>query len=133
MRWIRILCIGLIVASLGLCLDRTIANAQPKTATVSGRVVDKAERAPIRSAHLWIHEQNGKTLFTAQTDPAGKFSIQILPGYYDLLVGSPGFAPFCRIIWAQPGKPIVLDIRLGPDMENMQTDPTKNTGHTDDR
>jgi hypothetical protein len=86
----------------------------------SGRVADKAENVAIPKAIIWIHEQSGGPSYTVRPDRAGSFVIQLPDGYYDVMIGSSGFAPFCKSIWVHAGRPIHLDVRLGPDYENLQ-------------
>jgi hypothetical protein len=94
----------------------------PATVTLSGIVVDLAEGVPIPYAHIWIHEQTGKVSFATQPDSTGQFTIQLPEGYYDVLVGAPGFAPFCKKIWIKSGSPIKLKVSLEPDFEHSQAD-----------
>lgn len=88
---------------------------------VTGRVVDDAEGAAIPAAHVLIYEQSGKLSFILRPDSRGVFTTVELPdGYYDVFVGSAGFTPFCKSIWAHEGKSIDLKIRLKPDLKNSQ-------------
>lgn len=87
---------------------------------ISGIILDNAESVPIPQAHVWIHEQSGRSSFETRPDASGKFAIHPPPGYYFVLVGAPGFAPFSRSVWVQPNKPIDLRVNMLPDSEHMQ-------------
>jgi hypothetical protein len=87
---------------------------------IRGSILDDAESAPIRQAHVWVHEQSGRSSIEARPDASGDFAIHLPPGYYFVLVGAPGFAPFSKSVWVQPNKPIVLRVRMLPASENMQ-------------
>ena len=95
-------------------------RAEPQGAAFSGVVVDKAEGVSIPYAHVWIHEETDKTDFTAQPDRAGRFSIRLPNGYYAVMVGAPGFAPFCKVIRIESDRPVTLKVSLGADVENLQ-------------
>lgn len=109
-------------ASMVLCLpiSNSFSQEQSHAATFSGVVLDRAESAPIAYAHVWIHEQSGKSSLTARLDKAGQFSIQLSAGYYDVLFAAPGFAPSCKKIWIRPDSPVKVKVNLGPDKENSQ-------------
>jgi dipeptidyl aminopeptidase/acylaminoacyl peptidase len=51
---------------------------------------------------------SGKASFTLQPDRAGRFSIYLPEGYYDVLFSASGFAPFCKKIWIRYEKPVKL-------------------------
>jgi hypothetical protein len=100
----------------------TISNsgAQPAAAIIAGSVVDKGEGVPIAYAYIWIHEQSGNAFLAVQPDRFGKFRAQISEGYYDIMIAAPGFAPICKSVRVKHEKPVVLNVRLGPDEENLQ-------------
>jgi hypothetical protein len=118
----RVLCIGFIVTALLLFSNQTFAQNGPLLPTFVGTVIDKAEGAAIPRAHIWIHEDSGKASFSVQPDRSGNFSIHLPNGYYDVLFSASGFAPFCKKIWVRSGKPITLQVDLGPDIDTSQVD-----------
>jgi hypothetical protein len=120
MRSATVICLLIVSAVLCLIASEAPVKDRAQRTTFGGVVVDKAEGVPIPYAHVWIHEYTDKAGFIAQPDRAGRFSIQVPEGYYDVMVGAPGFAPFCKCIWVQPGRPITLKVVLKPDEENLQ-------------
>jgi len=50
---------------------------------VEGKVVDKAEHAPIRNAYVLVHRDGG-TDKSVRTDGSGKYAIELLPNIYDI-------------------------------------------------
>jgi hypothetical protein len=122
MRSARVFCFLAVAILLCLPVDKAYSKDGPDATGFSGVVVDKAEGVPISYAHVWIHEQSGKSVFTTQPDRTGNFSVPLPDGYYDVLVGAPGFAPFCKKIWIKSGSPIKLKVSLGPDEDNAQVD-----------
>jgi hypothetical protein len=119
LKFTKILCIVLVTIPLWLSANKASGKDEPAPANFSGVVVDISE-VPIPYAHVWIHEYTNKVSFTIQPDKSGHFTINLPEGYYDVLVGAPGFAPFCKSIWIGPDVPIKLKVRLGPDSENLQ-------------
>lgn len=120
MRRIRPVLVLTVVSVLCLTVSQVSGRDEPSAWIFSGVVVDKGEGVPIPYAHVWVHEETGMTTFTAQPNGLGQFSVRLLPGYYDVLVGAPGFAPFAKKIWIQSGRAVTLRVTLGPDEEHMQ-------------
>ena len=75
------------------CLSLTTGlQAQSPTATVTGTVVDQANKS-IEGATATAKLEGGLVTGTATTDPQGRFTIaNLAPGTYSLEVTSPGFA-----------------------------------------
>jgi hypothetical protein len=97
--------------SLGLAVC-TAQTPSPKVKVIA-TVKDRAEGVAIPYAHLWMHEESKGLCLEATPDGRGGFTIELQPGYYDLLVGAPGFAPYSRRISVSFQKPLLLKIRLG--------------------
>jgi Carboxypeptidase regulatory-like domain len=122
MKFIKLLCFLIVFVPLWFFTGDALGKDELISTTLSGVVVDKGEGLPISYAHLWIHEQSGKASFVVQPDRTGHFTIQLPEGYFDVLVGAPGFAPYCKKIWIKPEGPIKLNVSLGPDVDNSQVD-----------
>jgi Carboxypeptidase regulatory-like domain len=120
MRMARLLRLAAAIGLLCLSGNEALSKDGANGTTFSGVIVDKAGRIPISDAHVWIHEQSGESEFAAQPNRAGQFSIQLADGYYDVMVGAPAFAPFCKKIWVRSGSPVTLNITLKPDEETLQ-------------
>jgi hypothetical protein len=84
----------------------------------SGTIAD-VTGAPIARAHIWVYEEHGDPSFTVQSDRSGFLAIQLPNGYYDVMIGSADFVPFCKLISVQPGKPIKLKVSLRVDPERI--------------
>ncbi len=114
--------VQLAVLFLAICAVKAAPQSEQDAHTnVSGTVVDLTGVA-IDSAHVWIHEQGNRHSYDLAVERSGRFSIAVPVGYYYVVAGSRGFAPYCKSIWVKPnGSSVVLTIRLGPDIENMQT------------
>ncbi|HMD77986.1 MAG TPA: carboxypeptidase-like regulatory domain-containing protein [Terracidiphilus sp.] len=106
----------LLLTPSGICYAQT----KPESPSISGVIVDDAESVPVTDAHIWIHEHSGRTYFETRPDNKGKFSVMLPDGYYYVLAGAAGFAPYCKSVWVQSGKPITISPRLKPDYENLQ-------------
>jgi hypothetical protein len=59
---------------------------------VEGKVVDKAEHAPIRNAYVLVH-RNGGTDTSARTDGSGRYLIELSSNIYDVFISAEGFVP----------------------------------------
>ena len=112
--------VWIVMIAISLFGNAAIAADESTTAGFSGVVVDVGEGAPVSNVHIWIHNQSGNGIYETLTDRSGHFAIQLPDGYYDVLVGAPGFAPFCKRVWIRPGRPSKLKVRLGPDLEKME-------------
>ena len=102
-----------------LCANAT-AQTKTSSAKLSGVIIYKPGSFPLTHAHIWIHDQSGKSSFEAQPDRNGAYSLQLPEGYYFVLIGAPGFAPVSKSIWIHDGKPIEFSPHMLPDEENQQ-------------
>lgn len=111
-----------VVLATFLALASAIPHAQKEISRPSfiGSIVDKTERAPIAGAHVWIHEERGRASYVAVSDDRGHFEYTLLEGYYDVMVSSPGFAPFCKKVWIKPGVPATLNVVLDVSDDTLQ-------------
>ena len=105
------------LASSSRCIP---AQTNHASGTLSGVVIVRDEGVPIGGVHVWVHEANDKASFMTQSDSSGAFSIQLPDGYYFVCIGKLALAPFCKTIWIYHGKPVKLDVRLGPDRDTLQ-------------
>jgi len=113
---------GHVILAFLIAIAASVSIAQTEIAqpNFKGSIVDKAERAPIARAHVWIHEDNGRDTYGAIPDQKGHFEYNLPEGYYDVLVSSPGFAPFCKKVWIRPGVPITLNVVMDVDRDTLQ-------------
>ena len=109
----------LLLAACLVSFSKVTYAQNPTTPNFSGSVAD-IMKVPIAEAFIWIHEESGRTSYTVRTNSKGVFDTHLPEGYYDVLISSPGFAPFCKAVWVQPGKPIKIAVNLKPDKENLQ-------------
>jgi hypothetical protein len=89
--------------------------------TIKGRVLD-SEGAVIKGAHLLFHlDSSGQNKpvsrsdMARKTDAAGRFDIQLEPGFYDVCVMATAFTPECRKVLVTTGKAILWDTQLKMD------------------
>jgi hypothetical protein len=108
------ICLGLLPRNAACQNNQTPPNFIGTIADLTG--------APIAGAHIWIYEEHGDPSFTVQSDRSGFFAIQLPNGYYDVMIGSADFVPFCKLISVQPGKPIKLKVRLRVDPDRIEID-----------
>jgi Carboxypeptidase regulatory-like domain len=120
MRLKRSLDISLLLPLL-LGLHQAIAADDPAP-NFTGTVADQT-KAPVPKAHIWIHEWSGGPSFEAKPDAKGTFATMLPNGYYEVMVGSPGFQPVSKSIRIDSGKSIKWQISLCADTENMQDTP----------
>jgi hypothetical protein len=57
-------------------------------------------------------KQPRKKMLRVNTDSAGRFSVTLLPGNWDVFAYRDGFAPTCTIALIQPGKTTSIDLRF---------------------
>ena len=50
-----------------------------------------------------------------RTDKEGRYSAELPPGFYDLLITSPAFSPVCKKVWIANGPPIEYSAKLNAD------------------
>jgi TonB family protein len=88
---------------------------------VEGKVVDKAERAPISNAYVLVH-RNGNTDKSVRTDGSGRYLIELTPSIYYVFISAEGFAPTCRKILVPKSGKMVFDAVLDVSDVGMQED-----------
>ncbi|HUL73281.1 MAG TPA: carboxypeptidase-like regulatory domain-containing protein [Vicinamibacterales bacterium] len=88
---------------------------------VSGRVSDELGTA-IKNAHVLFHyDPAGETKQVARpdvavdTDVAGRFEIELEPGFYDVCIMATAFTPDCRKILVTSGRVVQHDAKLKVD------------------
>jgi hypothetical protein len=109
---------SLITVVAALCCSAATA-ASP--GTIKGRVVD-SEGAVIKGAHLLFHPdpsgQNkpaSRSDVMRETDAAGRFDVQLEPGFHDVCVMATAFSPECRKVLVTGGGTIQHDAQLKAD------------------
>jgi hypothetical protein len=97
----------------------SVLMAQTPTQTVRGRVVGFENNETLVGASVSL---SGTKLMTL-TDTFGIFKIENVPvGRYDLSVSFVGFKPYeMPDLWVQSGKEVVLDLKLSPSAQNLET------------
>lgn len=78
---------------------------------INGKVVDKAEHAPIGNVYVLAHRNGGKDK-SVRTDESGKYVMELLPSIYDVFISADGFAPTCRKIQVPRGGMVAVDAIL---------------------
>jgi hypothetical protein len=63
-------------------------------------------------------KQPRKKMLRVNTDSAGRFSVALLPGNWDVFVYRDGFAPTCTIALIEPGKTTSIDFHF-PGLAGM--------------
>ena len=93
-------------AFVALCSVVSVAQTKsvPDVGKVVGRVVDKTEGVPIRSAFAMVFSENSSKHEVTRVAPDGQFEISLTPGDYDVLIGAVGFAPTCKRVVGDPGE-----------------------------
>jgi len=82
-----------------------------------GMIVDPLG-APIGYANIWIHESHDQNSYSIRVGQSGSFAAHLPDGTYDVMIASPGLAPFSKYIWVHDGKVFNLKVRLKIDPEN---------------
>lgn len=96
-------------------------QAQPPGATkLVGQVVDNYERAPIGRAFVVIHREGDQEDQVVAVDSKGRYEVELVPGYYDVMIGANEFAPACKKVYVIDGKSTHFNPRLSPDTEHME-------------
>ena len=78
---------------------------------LQGRVIDKFEHAPISDVYVLVHSSTGPDAHI-RTDVSGKYSIELPPGVYDVLISADGFSPVSRKVEVTPRGMIDFDAVL---------------------
>jgi hypothetical protein len=99
-----------------------VANGQAQEAeskpNLFGMVVDPLGE-PIGYANIWIHESHDQKSYAIRVEKSGSFATRLPDGTYDLMIASPGLAPFSKYIWVHDGKVFNLRVRLKIDPDNL--------------
>lgn len=104
----------ILLAAVLLCSISMSASA----ATLSGRVLDPDGR-PVAGATIAVAGGSASPL-VATADPEGRFSVDLVPGRYDLFVSSPGLAGEARQIRVESaGTTLDLALRVAAVHETM--------------
>ena len=111
------------IAILVICLS-TIAAAQQNS--ISGKVSD-SEGAAIADARVYVHwDSSGSTVglkdnigvqkdLVAVTDAAGKYSMIVPPGFYDVFVSAGAFTPAATKVRVKKRQRATFNAKLGAD------------------
>lgn len=114
---------SIIIMAVVLCSPVAIA-ASP--GTIKGRVLD-SEGAAVKGAHLLFHPDGSgqakpvlRSDVMRESDAAGRFEVQLEPGFYDVCIMATAFTPECKKILVVNGDAIQHDARLNADPLVMQ-------------
>jgi len=116
MRHIRVLSVPLFVIVV-----TTLVFSSEDVSTLSGTVTDQLG-AVIPGAKLFIHWNTPRSMGPKEpvkyddlvvTDTAGKFSIPLRPGFYDVCVHARAFSPACKTLALSRG----MDSTYNPALE----------------
>lgn len=95
----------------------SLSSEQPSG--LQGQVLDKFEHAPIGDVYVLVHSSMGPDLHI-RTDGSGKYSIELPPGVYDVLLSADGFSPTSRKIEVIPSRMSDFDAVLEFNDLDMQ-------------
>ena len=119
-QWLRFL-----ITILAVVLGSSVAIAA-SPGTIKGQVLD-SEGAAITGAHLLFHPDPSGQAKSAirsdvmhESDAAGRFEVQLEPGFYDVCVMAAAFAPECKKVLIVGAVAIQHDARLKADPLVMQ-------------
>jgi hypothetical protein len=119
-KWLKF---SMMIMAVVLCSSVAIA-ASP--GTIKGQVLD-SEGAVIKGAHLLFHPDASGQAKPAirsdvmrESDTAGRFEVQLEPGFYDVCVMATAFTPECKKVLIVDGNAIQHDARLKADPLVMQ-------------
>jgi hypothetical protein len=104
------------VSFLALLLNAALASSSSISGTVrdsEGAVIGKARIAIHRDLSVVPGKENADMVVTA--DSNGGFSLEVVPGFYDIFVSSPAFSPQCTKVRVLEAKPAVYNPRLSFD------------------
>jgi hypothetical protein len=105
------------------CAACTIEAQSPREAgRLTGKVVDKGERAPIPKSQVFVHRDGDPSAALLKVDNDGRFQAELLPGFYDVFVASVSFAPFAKRVKVLSGKNTNVIVILSADNANLERD-----------
>jgi len=58
------------------------------------------------------HKKPGKKALTVFTDTAGRFSVKLLPGAWDVFAYRDGFVPICTVVTVEAGKAKAVELHF---------------------
>jgi hypothetical protein len=117
---------GVLVAAMTLTSS---AVAQVTAGVLNGTLVDPQGAAipKVEISLRWNHTDNDmnwngvggekqkpprKRLLRIVTDDAGRYSVKLPPGNWDIFAYNDGFAPTCTIALVEPGKTTVVNLQF---------------------
>jgi hypothetical protein len=109
---------ALLLVALVLALGH-LSLLSEGTSGLRGKVVDKVEHVAIRNAYILAH-RDGIADEHARTDQNGRYSIQLSPGLYDVLISADAFGPICRKVEVEHGHVTVFDAALSAGDGTLQ-------------
>jgi len=122
-RWRRLATISLSCLAPLVIVCSSFASSKT---SLKGTVTD-SEGAAIRGAHVIVHwDQSGsrtglkdnlgvKQDMTLETNQKGEFAVDLPPGFYDVFVSAPAFAPDSRKIRIKPEQTSTYRAKLKAD------------------
>jgi uncharacterized protein (DUF2141 family) len=97
-----------VVAQQSGTLTGTLTD--PQGAAVANNVVE-LRRNDVGSEGS-RHKRRAKKHITTSTDSAGKFTLSLYPGDYDVFVYRDGFAPVCTVVFVESAGTKSIDLRF---------------------
>ena len=84
----------------------------PSKGVLKGRLGDSVHE-PINRAFILVHVHRSESAGEmVRVDANGSFSVELMPGFYDLFISSPGFFPTCGQVEVEAGKTAVYNAEL---------------------
>ena len=114
-----------LIAVIAVFVCSSVAIAASR-GTIRGQVLD-SEGAAIKGARLLFHpDASGQVKpeirpdVMRESDAAGRFEVQLEPGFYGVCAMATAFTPECKKVLIVPGDGIRHDLRLKADSLVMQ-------------
>jgi hypothetical protein len=82
----------------------------PQGAAVANSVVELRWNDVGSAQHR--HKRRAKRHITTSTDSAGRFSLSLYPGDYDVFAYRDGFAPICTVVFVEFAETKSIDLRF---------------------
>lgn len=99
--------------------DEAAAAAPAAVSVLSGLVVEKGTKTPLRRKRIYIKQaEKGKLAATLFTDDQGRFSRSLPPGTYEVIVALPGYDKLTHTVDVYEGLSVALTLRVVPQALN---------------
>lgn len=102
----------LVCTSFLVFLMTVVSGENPSKGVLKGGLADSFHE-PINRAFVLVHvHRSGSAGEIVPVDANGSFSVELMPGFYDLFISSPGFFPTCGQVEVEAGKTAVYNAEL---------------------